>query len=216
MAGPTDLFSIVVAGAMNPRIHHPAWYSEVKILTPEEARLATAGPLVCTPVVSQFQFEGYAILCTGERWEIQTPDARKLDRMLDIAGRTFDTLIHTPVSAFGLNFHFARPTGLQNVGKRLAEMINRLPFGREAAENDTALIVTTIPGPNRVLLETISGVPEALDHLRVVFNAHHPIRAESALFELTPLLQAAFSEDYPECLDRAEKVAKSFAGPKKE
>src|SRR5947209_9499838 len=129
MAGPAEVYSIVIVGNMNPRIHHPAWYEAVEVLSREEARVAVASPVMCTPALSQVQFDGLAVLCLQDRWEIQSQDARKLERMLDIAGRTFDTLMHTPIAAFGLNFHFVRPAGLQDVGLRLAELGNDLPLG---------------------------------------------------------------------------------------
>lgn len=220
MAAPSELFSVVIAGKMNPPIHHPAWYRAVKILSPEETEVATAAPLICTPMISQFQAGGLAVLCTQERWEIQSQDPKSLDRILEIAGTAFDILQHTPVAAFGLNFHFLRPTGLQEVGKRLAELVNGLPLGRRAAASDSAVIVTTTTLPDRVLQETVSGVPAAAGQVRVSYNVHHPIKAPQpdkiSFFELTPLLRAAFQEDYPECLGRAEEVAKALAGVQKE
>jgi len=217
MAGPAEVYSIVIVGNMNPRIHHPAWYEAVEVLSREEARVAVASPVMCTPALSQVQFDGLAVLCLQDRWEIQSQDARKLERMLDIAGRTFDTLMHTPIAAFGLNFHFVRPAGLQDVGLRLAELGNDLPLGRKAGASDSALIVTTtaLPG-GRVLQETVSGVPEAAGYVRVAYNVNHPIQVESVLFELAPLLRAALKEDYPECLGRAEQVAKALSVAQKE
>jgi hypothetical protein len=178
MAGPAELYSIVIAGSMNPRIHHPAWNETVQILSPEETRLALDRLVACTPMVSQFQFEGINILCSQERCEIQSQDPKKLDQMRDITGRTFDTLMHTPVNAFGLNFHFVRPTGLETVDRRLAELVKSLPLGHKAAPSDSAAIMTTTTLPDRVIQETVLGAPEAAGYVRVVYNVHHPIKPQ--------------------------------------
>ena len=42
-ATANDAYSIVVAGNMNPAIHHPAWYKLIKALSEEE--LASSGGL---------------------------------------------------------------------------------------------------------------------------------------------------------------------------
>jgi len=200
MPEPAELYSIVIVGNMNPRIHHPAWYEAAKIVRPEETRDSSL--LACTPMFSSFQLPGLNILCTPERWEIQSQDQGKLERMLDIAGRTFDTLMHTPVNTFGLNFHFVRSTGLQDVGKRLAELVNGLPLGRKASLNESALIVTTTTLSDRLLQETVHG---AASYVCVNYSVQHPIKPQSTVtfFELTPFLRTAFHKVYPECLDRA-------------
>ncbi len=218
MAAPAELYSVVVVGSMNPRIHHPAWYEAAKILSAEEVRAASL--IACTPMFSQFQLPGLNMACFPERWEIQTPDPKNLERMLEIAGLTFDTLLHTPMTAFGLNFHFVRPTGLQDVGRRVAVLVNSLPLGRKAVavESDSALIVTTTTLPDRLLQETIQAVPEALDYVRVAYNVQHTFKPQTkvTIFELTPLLRAAFQQDYAECRGRADQVAEALARAQKE
>jgi hypothetical protein len=204
MATPAELYSIVIVGNMNPRIHHPAWYEAVRILSPEEARAALL--LACTPMFSQFQLPGSTILCMQERWEVQTQDAEKLERMLDIAGRTFDTLKHTPIAAFGLNFHFVRPTGLPDVGRRLAELVNGLPLGRKATVSDSSLIVTTTTLPDRVLQETVHGAPEEAGYVRVGYNVQHAIKTGTVL---TKRLEAAVANATP--FGRAESMARANA-----
>jgi hypothetical protein len=216
MDGPAELYSIVIVGSMNPRIHHPAWYEAVRILSAEEARAAVL--TACVPMFSQFHLPGFNISCMQDRWEIQTQDPKNCERILDIAGRTFDTLEHTPISSFGLNFHFVRPTGLQDVGRRLAELVNTLPLGRKATESDATLIVTTTTLPDRTLQETVLGAPEAAGYVRLLYNVQHPIKPQPqvVIFKLAPLLNAAFQEDYPECRGRADQVAKALAGAQKE
>ena len=75
MAEPAELYSIVIVGSMNPRIHHPAWYEAVKILSAEEASAASL--VACTPMASQFQLPGLNIICLQDRWEIQTQDPQE-------------------------------------------------------------------------------------------------------------------------------------------
>jgi hypothetical protein len=220
MAGPTEFFSIVVAGSMNPPIHHPSWYGAVGILSQDEIKLAVsdkAVPVVCTPPFSQFRFGGVTIRCLQDRWEIQSQDEGLLDRLLGIAGQTFDgKLPETPISAFGLNFHFVRPTGLSDVGMRLAELINSLPLGRTGGD-DSAVIAMTKTLPDKVCQETIAGVPEAREYLRVAYGIHHPIMAGAhAHFDLSPRLRAAFQAEYPEYRARVEQIASALRGAKEE
>jgi hypothetical protein len=165
-------------------------------------------------MLSHFQTAGFTILCSEERWEIQCQDPARLGRMVELAGRTFDILEHTPVRAFGLNFHFVRPTGLPDVGKRLGKLVNSLPLGRRAAEDDSAVVITSTAMPDRVIQETVTVAPGAADCAYIGYNVEHPIKAAGGLFELTPLLSTAWREDYPECHSRADQIAEALAGSK--
>jgi hypothetical protein len=212
MSNPIEIFSMVIAGSMNPRIHHPTWYEAVKILSSDEARTAVGVPLMCTPLLAQFQVPGiFSLQFIEQRWEIHGTDPQKMDRIVEISGRVFDTLYHTPVNAFGLNFVFVRSTGLQNAGARLAELVNSLPLGRKTTETDSASITTTAALPEKVISETVSGVPEMANCIRLIYNVHHPIKSEGLFFALGPLLRAAFEEDYPECKSRAEQISEALA-----
>lgn len=215
MPAPSELFSIVVVGGMNPRIHHPAWYETAEVLSAEEARSALGRPVVCLPMLSQFEGERFSITCIEDRWEIVTPDPQRSERILEIAGKTFDTLMHTPVSAFGLNFQFVRHTGSEAVGRRLADLVNSLPLGRKGSATDSATIVTTTTLADRTLQETLSEVQDTTGFVRVAYNVHHPIKGKTGLFALTPLLRAAWQEDYSDCLDRADRVAKALTAEQK-
>jgi hypothetical protein len=209
----SELYGIVINGAMNPRIHHPAWYVSANILTADEIDTAFGkGMVTCTHMVSAFKLDHFLVQCLPDRWEIQTSDPANIARMRDIACATFHVLMHTPVAAFGFNFHFLRRTPINNARTRLASMVNNLPLGRRRKEADDATIVTASTRPDGALSETISSVSELDDFIRVIFNAHHAVNVEEGkLFDLTPLLRDAFEQDYPECLSRADEIAAAFS-----
>ena len=216
MAGPAELFSIVIVGNMNPRIHHPHWYQAAGIFSAEETAAAVQSPVICTPDFATFQASGLGILCSAERWEIQTADRNNFSRVMAIAGRTFDTLRHTPVSAFGLNFQFVRSTKYDNAAERIAELVNSLPLGRRPSERDSATIVTVTPTEAGHIQETISGMLGAPNCIRITFNIEHRIsikatKPEEMIFELTPILDSAFNSDHRECVSRADRICEAIA-----
>src|SRR5712692_7798773 len=122
-ATATDTYSIVVAGSMNPAIHHPAWYKAIGALSDEELQTTgavvhvgsvppaqfSAGAAICTPAISQFTAGRIRIACiVGQTWTIVTTDQNLWARIRDVAISVFEALGHTPVSAYGLNFTFHR------------------------------------------------------------------------------------------------------------
>src|SRR5262249_48638462 len=102
----SELYGIVVTGAMNPAIHQPAWYLAANILSQDEFESSMRQPFTCTQFASMFRLAdtNTQIQCLPDRWEVQVSDAAKITRMREIACRTFELLTHTPVNAFGLNF----------------------------------------------------------------------------------------------------------------
>jgi hypothetical protein len=157
-ATANDAYSIVVAGNMNPAIHHPAWYKLIKALSEEE--LASSGGLgarrqdtaetspteqergvtvtiaavdpndpISTPGFARFTAGKIRIACIEQSWTIATFDQNLLVRIRDVASSVFEALGHTPVSAYGFNFAFHRKTGVADVGALLAQIIDATEFG---------------------------------------------------------------------------------------
>src|SRR5579863_4907543 len=113
-SSPIDLISIVVAGNMNPAIHHPAWYKVVNALSDDElgSTVLTGGkeskpqfPLVpgavmgqaingpiCTPALSQFTAGAIRIVCIEPSWTISTYKDALLGRIREVATSVFDVL----------------------------------------------------------------------------------------------------------------------------
>ncbi len=132
-----ETYTIVVLGAMNPAIHHPGWYQLVGIMTPEEAEEAHKDAAAFSSArVSQFSFGSITVTCDPSRWQVQTNDQKELPRAVSIAEKTFQILYHTPVSVFGLNFMYHRPTKLSKVNNALARLVEGLPLELSASRNE--------------------------------------------------------------------------------
>ena len=131
MTESNDLFSIVVVGAMNPSIHHPAWYRPMDILTEEESKRSEESGMILavTQQISQFSSGAFTVVCEPHRWQVQTRHETQLQRLREIADKTFEILYHTQVSAFGFNFTYHRKTSLSEVNTTLAMLIESLPIG---------------------------------------------------------------------------------------
>jgi hypothetical protein len=199
-----DLFSLVVVGAMNPSIHHPAWYRLNGIFTEEEYTAADKSSTLVTSQISQFSVGSVTILCDPVRWQAQTKDEAKLERLKEIAAKTFEVLFHTPVSLYGLNFAYHRVTTLSEVNSVLATLIRGLPLGlgSEPAEKSAAKINYQTTSTGRVLTTLVEPSVKGGEQVFVAINAEYrtptPAPGEYKPFDLTPLLNEAFHRDYPD------------------
>ena len=139
----SDVYNIVVAGAMNPRIHHPSWYELVGLLTPEQAKEALASSATFgLPGIAQLSVPslGLTINCNPQQWTILTEDRGKTGLLQSITYKVFDELLkHTPVSAYGFNIIYQRETRCPNVGKFLADLIAGSRLGLPADEAEVTL-----------------------------------------------------------------------------
>ncbi len=130
MAIHAESVSIVIAGDMNPAIHHPSWYRRVGICdaTAEEAALNDKNT-VCTPAASQFSTSDFYISCSSDKWLVRTIAEDAVDRILDIAVRTFlEKLTETPVTAYGFNFDCHIKTKYEDTRPVFAGLFNGLPI----------------------------------------------------------------------------------------
>src|SRR5258706_9132140 len=108
---PSDAYSIVVTGAMNPRLHHPYWYRHFEVVTDEECAAAMlSGETISSAAIAQWVLPTLHVICLPDRWEVQALDASVAERAFEVAARTFELLDHTPTTAYGYNFNFHRET----------------------------------------------------------------------------------------------------------
>jgi hypothetical protein len=193
---------------MNPGIHHPSWYHYVKLLSDKERDAAVAGPLVIMQQVSQFVAPDFGIVCVPNRWEIQTTKFASMNRILDAAAQVFKILDHTPVSAFGFNFHFHRETHVQKIGDRLAATIKRLPLGLQLFANAEGQLSITSSLPNRKKTATVAQSVLGTNRAFVGFNFHYEIALTqpASHFDLAPLLVEHFRPNY----DESERLTKDI------
>jgi len=145
-----DSYLIVVAGAMNPAIHHPSWYEIAGILSNEEATKANeSGVVVVSPQVASFNVGQISITCIPARWQAQATSESDFQKIVEVADRTFKVLYHTPISAFGINFMHHRVVRFENVAAELGRAIRSLNLG--------FMHEATRPEAGKLIYETSTG-----------------------------------------------------------
>jgi hypothetical protein len=230
-ATATDTYSIVVAGNMNPAIHHPAWYKTIEALSEKELQSTNAvipegsAPMaqspsratICTPAVSQFTAGRIRVTCISQNWTIATTDRDLWIRIRDVAISVFEALGHTPVSAYGLNFMFHRTTSVGNVAARLAQFIDNTPlaFPRDTEVSRSAKIGYTLARPDRSLNLSVEASARSANIIFISINAHHPIILRDTglhQFDLGVLLRESADKDFEEAGNVLSRVMHSFEG----
>lgn len=185
--------AVVVLGAMNPAIHHPAWYHIMSIITEPEYKKSLSHPVVVSPPVAQFVSDGFSIVCLPDRWQVlsDTPDAT---RIVALAKKTFDILDHTPVTAYGINHDFHVETAKQ-ISPTLMTIVRQTDLPFPLNEVGTAAITYIAEVKNCTFQTVVSVSPRGPNFLYVQNNVHFPILpSEDAIkkFDLGPLLEDAF------------------------
>jgi hypothetical protein len=236
-ASVDNTYSIVVAGNMNPTIHHPAWYKFIKALSDEEFASTgagggvpepfvkpgepespiTPGVIVCTPAFSQFTAGRIRVVCVEQTWTIATPDLKLWDRIRDIAVAVFEALGHTPVAAYGLNFAFHRKTKVVDVADRLAKIFDStaLALPKNMAGSRSAKLGYSLSQTGRSLNLSIEPSVRSPDAIFVAINAHHPIVLKDAgfhQFDLGPLLRDSCKSDMVVAQDLLAHITRNFEG----
>ncbi len=233
-------YSIVIAGSMNPAIHHPAWYRLNKALSEEE--LASTGALgenrqgvgetsvaqwvlsqgsptnatICTPAFSQFTAGKIRIACIQQSWTITTIDRSLFVRIREVASAVFDILTHTPISAYGLNFNFHRKTSEKDLGSRLAQIIDDTGIGilKGVSGSRSAKLGYTVSTESRALNVSVERSVRGADTIFVGINAHHPIVMPPGVtqFDLTPLLRDSSDDDLRDAEEVLAWAIRTFGG----
>ena len=177
MSDDKELYSIVVIGAMNPRIHTPAWYSHFELISKEQFEATSLSPgTVMAPQIAQFQLDAMGVLCLPDRWEIKTTRKTETDRIVAVTQKIFDELLmHTPVFAVGFNFLYQKKTQARDVGRLLASRLALLPFGLERWSADSGELSLRRSSNNKSNGLAIGPSPEAdaPTYISIAFNCEY-------------------------------------------
>ena len=197
MSNGARSYSIVVAGNMNPAIHHPFWYKSLSLISDEEVKEATANAgTFAAASGSQLIAKRFRILCQFEKWEIHFPELAELASCLQIAIKTFRVLEHTPVAAFGANLNAHVPTKKDQVAKHLASCVNRDLLGLGSFIPEGASFSLQSPKEkDRTVHVKIEPSVTAKNAIFLSLNVHHEIQ-EQAIFDLGAKLEANGSRDF--------------------
>jgi hypothetical protein len=190
---PRELHSIVVLGAMNPRLHHPQWYREIGAIDETELQSALSETMNVTPTFTQFQFGNPPIVISSQAdfWQIQLTEEKLWPRMVEMASIVFAKLDETPVSAFALNTQLHRDTSATDVKALIARVLVNLNFGLPTGKSEGAdMTVNAIEDDYTVAMS----VQASLLSERAVFvfyQSQYPTSAAARRhFELGSLLKA--------------------------
>lgn len=195
----TELFTVVVTGAMNPAIHHPSWYQQHQLLSQAEASEALSSGSVTGPILARLTFASCEIFCVQQEWRIRTSSSALHQRVVEIAAKTFDELLrHTPVSSFAFSHGSYHGTDSE-VGPALVGMAMRggFPALPDLTEASVAFQVHSATGQRASLR-----IEPSLRSPREVFvhvEHAHPIQREAGQeFLLQPLLAQFYDADVSE------------------
>lgn len=207
-------FSIVVVGAMNPSIHHPFWYEILKALSQAEARDAVGGgDLLVSPMVAQFSWSGWTMVCLPERWEMRTQDPESFGRVLELAILVFERLNDTPVKSFGINIDRVERKG-ESATRALARALSSAHLGVSADASDGSFSTSTTVEKERTLVRrtvTVSTSAKEPSVLRIANNFHHDVTlSEEGMFDLTPLLRDGVDEALAISAARVAEISGAF------
>jgi len=182
----TDAYtSIVVLGAMNPPIHHPAWYASAGIFSEEEAAEALKRQVMCQQTVAECSTEQFRIICIPDRWQIETTSEASVARITEIADKTFTKLNETPVSAYGFNHNYDLPTELENVGHFIATCVISAGVGPAELKADSATVTVKQLGHECDFNIVVSPSKISNRHVQIKHNAHYITPAtEDGYFDL--------------------------------
>ena len=202
MADPADLFNIVVVGDMNPRLHSPHFYRHIDVIDEAELQAALASDqTMCMAQVAQVPFNDVRVLCLPNRWEVATPKLEATDRLLDVAERVMKALDHTPVTAFGFNFEFARPDNRSNICEAFAANLRLLGWGFDetgiSANASQVRPVKVAPqGSAGKSTVAIGAMHSTVDWLIVKNNFNYDIKMEAGFhFDLSNMMRSRFAAD---------------------
>jgi hypothetical protein len=193
-------FSIVILGAMNPRIHHPLWYRHHGLITESEMMesLSTNSQPVFLPQIAQFKSAGMQFSCVTERWDVRVTDEGLRGRMAEIAATIFDKLLpETPVQVFGFNNEFHLTAGRREVKRKLVERVVKRGFDLSFPGLDGAMFAFTISAVDDATT-TVRAEPSdhSPDEIFVAVNANRPVKATTSHFALKPLFDQHYDNDF--------------------
>lgn len=98
-----DAASIVLVGAFNPRIYHPAWFVRNDLLPPgseESASVEIVNNDLCA-----FETDWFRLEVLSDRFVLRTMASPSVEALRDLVLGALRILRHTPVHKIGLNTH---------------------------------------------------------------------------------------------------------------
>ena len=179
-----NTYSVLVAGSMNPMLHHPQWYRTLGVIDDEELAAALRDGLTgTTPFGSRFQFGTLPLIvtCLPVQWSIQSSSSESWERMIRIAAAVFAPTNNPSIRAYGLvsNRHIDADT---DVKSSLAAKISGLRLGFPRGENvNTNVTLSNIEKDHTI----VTSVQNSVIGERTVFVSYHVDRPSQTIEGIT-------------------------------
>lgn len=201
------LYSIVVIGAMNPRIHHPLWYRLIGAISEQEAEAAADAGGICATPFSNFETAGMSVLCQQDRWQIVTTRADVRSRLLDVTKLVFRKLNETPVQLYGINNNFDLETTIPKVATCLTDLLIAMDVGFETEGKQRCELRFARSADDHLERTEIKPSELGNDLLFVGCNAEYlPKGRGPGYFDLGELLDRSFDLQYERSIAIAHRV----------
>lgn len=202
-----NTYAIVLIGAMNPRIHHPAWYQTVGLLDKDEAEAAMKLPLtLTTPMLAQLQTPKLLINCQDNRWEIRTVELDQVQRIQDITCKVFDELlVHTPIAAAGFNFTTYNETACKDVGMYLSAAAVKSGIGLKGDNAVAAELTLRRRFDDHTSLVIVQPVADNPRAVLITQNFEYPIQGEG-FFKLADVFTRRYADDRSQADDQTALI----------
>jgi hypothetical protein len=188
-----ERLSLVIAGRWNTAILSPDWLSkqifnasEVGIMFP----VLGWGPPI-------FEASGLRITATDVALTFSpTQDSDELLQKIEIAGRQIlDTLCHTPVGAFGENFHYLVPDPPPELMTVINDTdVDRLSIQGAGDINETVLVRSIHLSKCQLNLKIVSG--KAGQPWRVDLNYHYSLPLETLACDAAKQMAALMKDTF--------------------
>lgn len=210
-----DLYSVVVVGAMNPKIHHPHWYFAQGLLTAAERDAALAADLICTSPAAQFRAPEFTVVCQLEKWEILTSLDEAVGRIEQVAARVFTVLSETPVSAMGFNFNVHRETAVESVASVLARKSVETALGLslpEGADHSAHFSLRAAADGRRISI-TLSPSSRGRRFIYISINTHYDssdVVGPGGHFDLGKRIRDRFQADRVTAMGQVDSIVQGI------
>ena len=213
-------FSLTLFGAMNPAIHHPAWYGRVGLLNPDAEGYAQLDPgLICSGDFSSFRTATLTVGCHRDRWIIETGQPDRHIELLEITSRLFDDkLPQTPIQSYELALNYHISCGQRSIAKELVSIMPLASWGILPDEIDAGAFLIQSTRDNTHVSLRIEPSQRGTSMLYLGFSFRHgipvPVVQEGGRFSLQPLISQAYQNAVTYTSGLIGKIVASISLPK--
>jgi hypothetical protein len=203
--------AIVVLGDFIPKMFHPLWFRELKLLGKEEVEASVeSADFLIADQVAQFTVSGFAFNITPDRFQITTEREDLFEPLRDLVQGTLASLDQAPVTALGMNWlgHFrcASEATWHAAGDKLTpkDFWKSIWSGRPGMMDVTMRLDRTDSFKGFINVAVQPSVPVKFG-LYFAVNDHIDLKAEAGTFRAANL-SAIVKDEYAKSRDRARSL----------